>query len=147
MTTTTGPVVYSRRPRLTSRTKQAVQYVASRGSYGATSPEYEATFGLGHGAASGALSRAHQMGYLARLDERRGPARSAVYVAARAEFIQGRATVPPTPNKPTRSVVLDRSLIEAAVTDWMAGHARSAQPRTRAALVELIIERLEGVPS
>lgn len=64
-------------------------WVVAHGEYGATSAEVEKELSFDHGVASGALSRLHADGVLARLATKRG--RHSVYVAH--PFIAGRQTV------------------------------------------------------
>lgn len=64
--------------------------LAEAGEYGMTWREYAEASGAHHGSASGALSKMHQRGQAARLQERRD--NNAVYV--HPDFVAGRPTVP-----------------------------------------------------
>lgn len=88
----------ARHPGVGKKTKLAHEQLKATGYYGLTAAQLCGYFGWGHGAASGALSRLHRAGLIARLTERRG--RQLVYVDP--EFLYGRETSEYTPNAANR---------------------------------------------
>jgi hypothetical protein len=98
--------------RRVSRTEEAVRHVLAAEETGTTCREYEREMNLGHGAASGALSRAHQKGYIARLARKRG--RHAVYVSP--SWVLGRRTVAHGSTRRPEPVTLTR--VQQIVDEW-----------------------------
>jgi len=70
------------------RQRETVRLVRWKGKEGLTWLQLAQITGMHHGSASGALSRLHRAGQIARLTEKRG--RSAIYVLP--EHVQGRET-------------------------------------------------------
>lgn len=76
------------------RSQAVYNLLADEGPHGQTCHEIERHMNIGHGAASGALTRLHRSGKIVRLEERR--VGQEVYVIP--EFVKGRPTVDYRPN-------------------------------------------------
>lgn len=83
---------------LSARSRQVYALVVASGAQGVTDPEVQHAFRLGHGASSGALTRLHRQGRIARTTERRN--RNQVYVLP--EHVGDRTLSPYRPNRNTR---------------------------------------------
>lgn len=71
----------ARHPGVGPKTLKVLEDVESTGHWGLTCRELEMMTRMGHGAASGALTRLHRAGYVKRLTEKRG--KQQVYLHAR----------------------------------------------------------------
>lgn len=132
---------------------EAIAYVQGTGRRGATSLEWEEDAGLGHGAASGALSNAHRAGYLVLLRERRRG--YGVYVRNRHDLVMGRDTVPHRSNRPGATPAIDENAIRHTLTAWnvlgvnvdpITGHETVVR-RVRLDALDALAERLIEVLS
>lgn len=77
------------------RQQQVHALLREAGPHGLTDPEVQSALVIGHGASSGALTRLHRDGRIARLTERR--ARNEVYVMP--WWVNGRPIAPYRPNR------------------------------------------------
>lgn len=89
------------------------EVVAGKQGFGMTCRELEVRLGVGHGSASGALTRLHRDGWLTRLTERRD--RQQVYVDP--AWVDGREESPYLPNVAYREGYKTPMPLEATVTE------------------------------
>lgn len=104
--------------RRRSVTEDVLAVVERNKSLGNTQREVSSTLGLGHGSASGALTRLHRADRLARLAQKR----NGQYVYVTPQWVGGRPLSNYTPHKGTgTNIVVTREDVETAA--WATRYA------------------------
>lgn len=106
------------------RSRQVHDIVAETHIYGVTCKELQNRLDIGHGAASGALTRLHRAGYITRLTEARNGQQ--VYVLSDPDVVLERTTSPYRPNAAYRDDAKPMALADFNPTNHQIAGAMRA---------------------